>query len=93
MNGRGEVVRRQADTENEVQRRERLTVFRPESAPTLLAPSGPLDMSPEASLSGPPSAHDLSTDGMGKTEYIYLYLYFLLYIFLFPFSPRILSYQ
>jgi len=68
MNGRGEVVRRQADTENEVQRRERLTVFRPESAPTLLAPSGPLDMSPEASLSGPPSAHDLSTDGMDHDE-------------------------
>lgn len=68
--------RRQEREESELQRRERLTVFRPESAPTVLAPgvaigvgssvSGPLDMSPEASLSGPPSAHDISADGMGK---------------------------
>ena len=48
------------DTENEHQRRERLT-FRPESAPTVLAP-GVLDMSPDGSLSGSPShsGHDLS---------------------------------
>jgi len=59
--------------ENEVARRERLTVFRPESAPTVLAMPGsgpllPLDMSPDASLSGPPSAHDLSTDGIDHDE-------------------------
>ena len=58
--------------ENDVARRERLTVFRPESAPTVLAMPGsgpllPLDMSPDASLSGPPSAHDLSTDGIGQS--------------------------
>ena len=67
MNGHG-----RGGEESDQQRRQRLTVFRPESAPTLptvLASnnvSGPLDMSPEASLQGAPSAHDLSTDGMGK---------------------------
>ena len=81
MTGRSDGRRQLESQENEVQRRERLTVFRPESAPTLLAP-GPLDMSPEASLSGPPSAHDLSTDGMGELGKI---------IFYFPFSS--LSYQ
>ena len=64
--------RRQDREENEAQRRQRLTVFRPESAPTLpslvtASSGGPLDMSPEASLSGPPSAHDMSTDGIGKS--------------------------
>jgi len=61
MNSRGR------DTENEHQRRERLT-FRPESAPTVLAP-GVLDMSPDGSLSGPPShtGHDLS-DPMENDE-------------------------
>jgi len=55
-----EVGGRVRETENENQRRERLT-FRPESAPTVLAP-GVLDMSPDGSLSGPPShaGHDLS---------------------------------
>ena len=45
--------------ENEVARRERLTVFRPESAPTVLAMPGsgpllPLDMSPEPACPGRP---------------------------------------
>merc|ERR1719270_35157 len=76
--GRVADPRRQEREESELQRRERLTVFRPESAPTVLAPgvaigvgssvSGPLDMSPEASLSGPPSAHDISADGMDHDE-------------------------
>ena len=59
MNNRGR------ETENEHQRQQRLT-FRPESAPTVLAP-GVLDMSPDGSLSGPPShaGHDLS-DPMGR---------------------------
>lgn len=65
--------RRQDREENEAQRRQRLTVFRPESAPTLpslvtASSGGPLDMSPEASLSGPPSAHDMSTDGIEHDE-------------------------
>ena len=49
--------------ETDHQRRERLTVFRPESAPTVMAPGpgGALDMSPEASLSSHPG-HDLSVD-------------------------------
>lgn len=81
LNGRSErrTVERQAgereEPEAEVARRERLTVFRPESAPTVLAGNAhvralqPLDMSPEASLQGPPgSAHDLSTDGMDHDE-------------------------
>ena len=57
----------------ETARRERLTVFRPESAPTVLAGNAhvralqPIDMSPEASLQGPPgAAQDLSTDAMGE---------------------------
>jgi len=56
-------VRREREAESEHQRRERLTVFRAESAPTVMAP-GPgtaLDMSPEASLSSHPG-HDLSVD-------------------------------
>ena len=55
--------------ETDHQRRERLTVFRPESAPTVMAPGpgGALDMSPEASLSSHPG-HDLSVDHItGKT--------------------------
>jgi len=60
VSSRGGVQHQQRETENEHQRRERLT-FRPESAPTVLAP-GVIDMSPDASLSGPPShqGHDLS---------------------------------
>ena len=57
----------------ETARRERLTVFRPESAPTVLAGNAhvrvlqPIDMSPEASLQGPPGgAEDLSRDAMGE---------------------------
>jgi len=65
---------REEREEADYARRERL-MFRPESAPTVLASAhaqqqsalAPLDMSPEASLSGPPgSAHDLSTDGMDE---------------------------
>ena len=59
----------------ETARRERLTVFRPESAPTVLAGNAhvrvlqPIDMSPEASLQGPPgAAEDLSRDAMGEFE-------------------------
>jgi len=68
--GRGgarEEERAGAGRESDLQRRERLSVFRPESAPTVLAQPGTvLDMSPEGSLSGPPPPrsqppHDLST--------------------------------
>ena len=60
-------MRREREAESEHQRRERLTVFRAESAPTVMAP-GPgtaLDMSPEASLSSHPG-HDLSVDHIGN---------------------------
>ena len=55
--------------ETDHQRRERLTVFRPESAPTVMAPGpgGALDMSPEASLSSHPG-HDLSVDHITGNE-------------------------
>jgi len=63
------------EPEAETARRERLTVFRPESAPTVLAGNAhvralqPIDMSPEASLQGPPgAAQDLSTDAMDHDE-------------------------
>ena len=63
-------VRREREAESEHQRRERLTVFRAESAPTVMAPGhgGALDMSPEASqasLSSHPG-HDLSVDHIGN---------------------------
>lgn len=81
VNGRSErrVAERQSgdreEPEAETARRERLTVFRPESAPTVLAGNAhvrvlqPIDMSPEASLQGPPGgAEDLSRDAMEHDE-------------------------
>ena len=62
--------------ETDHQRRERLTVFRPESAPTVMAPGpgGALDMSPEASLSSHPG-HDLSVDHTGNARLTILLLW------------------
>ena len=66
-------MRREREAESEHQRRERLTVFRAESAPTVMAPGhgGALDMSPEASQASQASlsshpGHDLSVDHIGN---------------------------
>ena len=70
--GRGggrEEERAGAGRESDLQRRERLSVFRPESAPTVLAQPGTvLDMSPEGSLSGPPPPRSQPPQDLSTSE-------------------------
>ena len=68
-------VRRDREVESEHQRRERLTVFRAESAPTVMAPGGgALDMSPEASQTSHPG-HDLSVDHITGNDWLGQWLF------------------